>query len=91
MEREFSDHTVKFKKKNDNPKAARNILLAVHAALQERGYNPVNQIVGYLISGDPSYITSHQNARSVIQRLERDELLEELLKAYLQTEDPTRE
>jgi uncharacterized protein (UPF0297 family) len=51
--------------------------------LQEKGYNPINQLVGYLLSGDPTYITSHNNARGLIRKLERDELLEELVKAYV--------
>ena len=62
---------------------AKRILMAVSAALREKGYNPVNQIVGYILSGDPTYITSHQNARVLIRKLERDELLEELVKDYL--------
>lgn len=62
---------------------AKRILMAVSSALQEKGYNPVNQIVGYILSGDPTYITSHQNARVLIRKLERDELLEELVKDYL--------
>jgi len=63
---------------------ARDILLKVYAALKEKGYNPVNQIVGYILSGDPTYITSHKNARVLIARLERDELLEEIVCEYLQ-------
>ena len=59
------------------------ILSSVFEALTEKGYNPVNQIVGYILSGDPTYITSHQNARALIRKLERDELLEELVKDYL--------
>ncbi|NLJ33488.1 MAG: IreB family regulatory phosphoprotein [Firmicutes bacterium] len=62
---------------------ARNILLQVYEALEEKGYNPINQIVGYFLSGDPAYITSHKNARNLIRRLERDELLEELVRFYL--------
>lgn len=62
---------------------AEKILLTVNLALIEKGYNPVNQIVGYILSGDPTYITSHRNARSLIRKLERDELLEELVKFYL--------
>lgn len=62
---------------------ARRILMAVSSALRDKGYNPVNQIVGYILSGDPTYITSHQNARILIRKLERDELLEELVKDYL--------
>ena len=59
------------------------VILRVYQALVERGYNPVNQIVGYIMSGDPTYITSYQNARVLIRKLERDELLEELVKDYL--------
>ena len=62
----------------------RNILLKVSEALKEKGYNPVNQIVGYILSGDPTYITSHKNARSLIRKLERDELLEEVVNNYLE-------
>lgn len=62
---------------------AKKILMSVYGALIEKGYNPVNQIVGYILSGDPTYITSHNNARSLIRKLERDELLEELVKNYL--------
>ena len=63
---------------------ARNILLKVSEALKEKGYNPINQIVGYILSGDPTYITSHKNARSLIRKLERDELLEEVVNNYLE-------
>ncbi|WP_317855500.1 IreB family regulatory phosphoprotein [Chakrabartyella piscis] len=66
---------------------AKKILIAVSAALKEKGYNPVNQIVGYILSGDPTYITSHMNARAMIRKLERDELLEELVKDYLNRND----
>ncbi|MDF2521057.1 MAG: hypothetical protein K0R84_1685 [Clostridia bacterium] len=62
---------------------AAEILMSVYSSLKEKGYNPVNQIVGYILSGDPTYITSHNNARSMIKRLERDELLEELVKSYV--------
>lgn len=62
---------------------AKDILLQVYAALKEKGYNPVNQIVGYILSGDPTYITSHRNARSLISKLERDELLEEIVYFYI--------
>ena len=61
----------------------REVLSSVYAALTEKGYNPVNQIVGYIMSGDPTYITSHMNARSLIMKVERDELVEELLKTYI--------
>jgi len=59
------------------------ILNLVYDALDERGYNPVDQLVGYILSGDPSYITSHNNARTIIGHIERDDLVEELIKAYL--------
>ncbi len=62
---------------------ARKILITVYQALKEKGYNPLNQLVGYLLSGDPAYITSHQNARSLIREVERDELLEEIVGIYL--------
>jgi len=69
----------------DKPRnEARDILLGVYAALREKGYNPVSQIVGYILSGDPTYITSHKSARSLISRLERDELLEEMVCFYLE-------
>ena len=61
------------------------ILERVYEALQEKGYNPVNQIVGYLMSGDPTYITSHKNARSIINKVERDEIMEALLENYIDT------
>ncbi len=78
------DHeTMMFKVDKDNKNQAREILLAVYDALKEKGYNPISQIVGYILSGDPTYITNHNNARSVIRKLERDELLEELVKSYL--------
>lgn len=61
----------------------RELILAVHSALTEKGYNPINQIVGYIMSGDPSYITAHNGARSLIQKLETDEILEELVRFYV--------
>ena len=61
------------------------VLSTVYEALMEKGYNPVNQIVGYIMSGDPTYITSHQSARSLIMKVERDELVEELLSEYIRT------
>ena len=62
-----------------------DVLASVYAALTEKGYNPVNQIVGYIMSGDPTYITSHKNARAMIMKVERDELVEEMLKSYIVT------
>ncbi|MCI2254453.1 IreB family regulatory phosphoprotein [Domibacillus indicus] len=69
----------------------KEVLLKVHGALEEKGYNPINQIVGYLLSGDPAYIPRHNDARNLIRRLERDEIIEELVKTYLkeQQEEPT--
>lgn len=61
-----------------------DVLEIVYKALKEKGYNPVNQIVGYIMSGDPTYITSHNNARSLIMKVERDELVEEVLKIYIE-------
>ncbi|MCZ0756048.1 IreB family regulatory phosphoprotein [Anoxybacillus sp. J5B_2022] len=63
----------------------REVLLTVYEALQEKGYNPINQIVGYLLSGDPAYIPRHKDARALIRKIERDELIEELVKFYLTT------
>lgn len=73
----------RFDKEPENE--ARKVLLEVYEALTEKGYNPIYQIVGYIISGDPTYITSHKNARTKIGRIERDELLEELVKSYIDT------
>ena len=64
---------------------AAQVLEQVYIALTEKGYNPVNQIVGYIMSGDPTYITSHKNARSLIMKVERDELLEEMMAVYIET------
>lgn len=63
---------------------AKDILEIVYQALREKGYNPVSQIVGYIMSGDPTYITSHNGARSLIMKMERDELVEEMLKSYIE-------
>ncbi|WP_031515613.1 IreB family regulatory phosphoprotein [Desulfofalx alkaliphila] len=84
MTRDFSQDTVMFKVQAEEENKARDILMTVYAALEEKGYNPINQLVGYLLSGDPAYITSHGNARSLIRRMERDELLEELVRHYLE-------
>ena len=78
-----SEKTMMFKVQAEEINQARDILDQVYEALKEKGYNPINQLVGYLLSGDPAYITSHGNARNLIRRLERDELLEELVKNYL--------
>lgn len=81
------ENTVKFSIKADKPMQPREILMTVHDALSEKGYNPINQIVGYILSGDPSYITSHNSARSLIRKLERDEILEELVTFYVNHKD----
>jgi len=78
-----SEETMMFRVENEDKDSARSIINTVYEALKEKGYNPINQLVGYLLSGDPAYITGHNNARGLIRRLERDELLEELVKAYL--------
>lgn len=85
---EHFEETMMFKVQAEELNQARDILLAVYAALKQKGYNPINQLVGYLLSGDPAYITSHNNARSLVRRLERDELLEEILKNYLESKEP---
>lgn len=78
------DHnTVKFSVPVDNSAEMKQILTEVYRSLTEKGYNPINQIVGYLLSEDPTYITNHNNARSLICKLDRDELLQELVRHYL--------
>ena len=76
-------NTKYFNVVSDDSNPVRSALTDVYRALQKKGYNPVNQIVGYIMSGDPTYITSHNNARSLIMKVERDELVEELLKVYI--------
>jgi uncharacterized protein (UPF0297 family) len=78
-------NTQFFEVPSDPSTGARAVLAAVYESLQEKGYNPVNQIVGYIMSGDPTYITSHKGARSLIMKVERDELVEELLTEYIRT------
>ncbi|AJA48218.1 hypothetical protein UPF0297 [Clostridium pasteurianum DSM 525 = ATCC 6013] len=78
-----NDNTIQFdvlKNKKDLTKA---ILSEVYDSLKEKGYNPINQLVGYIISGDPTYITNYNGARALVRKLERDEILEEVLKSYL--------
>ena len=77
------DETQMFRVPTDKPDQTKVILQEIYNALSERGYNPVNQIVGYILSEDPTYITNHKNARALIRRLDRDELLATLLKYYL--------
>jgi uncharacterized protein (UPF0297 family) len=81
---QVSGETVSFEKERDDGNKVQAVLQAVYAALEEKGYNPINQLVGYMISGDPAYITSHNNARNLICKVDRDEILEILLKNYLQ-------
>ena len=76
---------------NEKENEAKEILITVYRALKEKGYNPINQMVGYILSGDPTYITNYKNARSIIRRLERDELLEEVLKFYLESKNTASE
>ena len=78
------DHnTIKFSVPVDNSAEMKQILTEVYRSITEKGYNPINQIVGYLLSEDPTYITNHNNARSLICKLDRDELLQELVRHYL--------
>lgn len=79
----FTDETVRFNFNEDNKKEVSETLAIVYHALEEKGYNPINQIVGYLLSGDPAYIPRYQDARNLIRRHERDEIMEELVKDYL--------
>ncbi len=78
------DNTHFFKVQQEQTVQVSDIIEQVYAALTEKGYNAVNQIVGYIMSGDPTYITSHRNARSLIMKTERDELVEEMLKYYIE-------
>lgn len=77
------DYTRKFSLNYDKDDEIKAVLTTVYNALQEKGYNPINQIVGYILSEDPTYITNYNNARTLIRRLDRDELLQTLLKSYL--------
>lgn len=77
------NHTQYFKVEKEPEIKVKDVLEVVYQALTEKGYNPVNQIVGYIMSGDPTYITSHNNARTLIMKVERDELVEEILKEYI--------
>ena len=81
----YNTDTRFFEKVEEQKLAVSEVLALVYDALKEKGYNPVNQIVGYVMSGDPTYITSHNNARSLIMKAERDEILEELLRNYIDT------
>ena len=77
------DNTMRFSREKESGQTPREIIMTVYNAMLEKGYNPINQFVGYLTSGDPTYITSHNNARALMRRLERDELLEEFIGFYL--------
>ena len=77
------DETVSFHVEREKNLKTKEILTKVYEALEEKGYNPINQIVGYILSGDPTYITSYNNARNLIREVERDELLEIMVKSYI--------
>ena len=79
----MDDNTIKFVVPDDTTEEMKAILTAVYGALSEKGYNPINQIVGYLLSEDPTYITNYNNARALIRRIDRDELLRSLVKNYI--------
>ena len=79
----MTDHTIVFSLERDEDRIIREKVKLVYNALAEKGYNPANQIVGYLLTEDPTYITNYQNARSLICKLDRDELMQELVKNYL--------
>ena len=82
--------TMQFNSRNADIPDAKSIIMSVYAALKAKGYDPITQIVGYIISGDPTYITSYNNARSMIKRLERDEILEELVRCYVRSNEGKR-
>lgn len=77
------DKTMTFSLNADKDQQMRQVLSAVYAALREKGYNPINQLVGYILSEDPTYITTHNNARSLIRKIDRDELLRAMVRSYL--------
>ena len=77
------DKTMNFKVERDTRVEAKEVLKQVYEALIEKGYNPINQLVGYILSGDPTYITSHKDARNLIRLIDRDELLEKMVKNYI--------
>ena len=79
----MNEPTISFSIYQDKEKEMKQILTTVYDALRQKGYNPVNQIVGYILSEDPTYITTHNNTRSLIRRIDRDELLQALVKSYL--------
>ncbi len=79
----MTDKTIKFSIKDESENEMKKNLLAIYEALNEKGYNSISQIVGYILSEDPTYITTHNNARSLVRRLDRDELLQAMVKTYL--------
>ena len=79
----MADETIQYSIKNENDEEMKKILLEVYNALNEKGYNSVSQIVGYILSEDPTYITTHNNARSLVRKLDRDELLQSMVEDYL--------
>ncbi len=79
------DKTMIFSLGDNRDESIRTILITVYKALEEKGYNPISQIVGYILSEDPTYITTHNNARSLIRKIDRDDLLEVLLQSYLKS------
>ena len=81
------DNTMKFNAEHEKNQRIKEIIKSVYEALESKGYNAVNQITGYLLSGDPAYITSHNNARVLIRQVERDEILESLVVSFLDNED----
>ena len=82
-----ANDTIQFSVRGNQEDEMRNILRVVHQALEEKGYNPISQMVGYILSEDPTYITTHNNARSLIRRIDRDELLQALVKEYLKKDE----
>lgn len=86
MNKDHLNETMMFEPQKDSEKSIKEILTTVYELLKEKGYNPINQIIGYLLSDDPTYITSHGNARNIIRQVDRDDLLEEILKNYLKDE-----
>ena len=81
------DKTMNFKVEKEKNTRIKEVLKEVYDALTEKGYNPINQLVGYILSGDPTYITSYKNARNKIREIERDEILENMVKNYIEVED----
>jgi len=79
-----NNHTITFSIKEEKEREIKQIMTEVYNSLREKGYNPINQIVGYILSEDPTYITNHNNARSLIRKIDRDELLQTLVRNYLQ-------